>query len=156
VNEFLELLKKLKLISGRGKPKSLLQMCHSGKLFGGISISLQALPDEVLGPLTALLSGNATHLRIEDSFGTRPMRVDIRYQDTTEKWELEDVSALIHNLNDFFKADEDVKILAILGEWEDMLQVWALTKTHMRQLLVNRVFEAANIPSLRTCLSSSD
>ena len=48
--------------------------------------------------------------------------------------ELDGVETLIDTLNRTFAASAGVKALALLGEWEDMLQVWALPKDVARKL----------------------
>ncbi len=67
-----------------------------------------------------------------------------------EKWEVEDVRALIHNLNDLYRADPGVKAAAVLGEFEDMLHVWCINKATLPTLL-DRGFlgRADNLPTLR-------
>ena len=47
-------LKALGQLKGRPvkKARSLLQLCHAGKLRGGLSIALDVTPDEAFAPLT--------------------------------------------------------------------------------------------------------
>ena len=138
------LLKELKLLKGRGKVTSVLKLCQAGRLVGGLSVSLHALPDEVLGPLVHVLGPEAKALRIEDSFGTRPMQLHVRCGDLFEKWEVEDVAGLIHNINDLFKARPGVNLMLVLGEWEDMLQILSVRKEQARRLLESRLVDCVN------------
>lgn len=107
---------------------NLLRECHEGRLEGGLSLSLRATPDEVVGPLTYAMGGAARKLRVLDVRVGRPMVMEISSGDSLESWELEDVPALISNLNSLFVDQPDVKELRVLGEWEDALQVQAVTK----------------------------
>lgn len=105
--------------------KNLLRECHEGRLEGGLSLSLRATPDELIGPLTYAMGGAARKLRVLDVRVGQPMVMEISCGDTLERWELEDVPALITNLNSLFDDDAGVKRLTVLGEWEDALQVQA-------------------------------
>lgn len=108
--------------------RHLLRDCHEGKLEGGLSLSLRATPDEVIGPLTYAMGGAARRLRVLDvSVGT-PLRMEIEWGAMREEWEVADVPALIANLNSLFADEADVKQLEVLGEWEDALQVRATPK----------------------------
>lgn len=142
-------LKKLGLVTGRGRESSLLKLCHAGRLVGGLSVSLQATPDEVIGPLAHALGGAALALRVLDVRTGRPMVLEVQSGELREKWELADVSALVHNLNDLFRGDEAVRAIVELGEWEDMLQLWCLPRATLRALLDRRVLDdARNAPAL--------
>ncbi len=145
----LETLGRLKLITGRGKHTELTRLCHAGRLVGGLSLSTRATPDEVAGPLTFAMGGAARALRILDVRSGLPMVLEVQAGELTEKWELVDVPALVHNLNDLYKEARDVKAVAVLGEWEDMLQVWCIEKSALPTLLSRRVLEAAtNVQTL--------
>lgn len=136
------------LTTGRGRARSLLQLCHAGRLVGGLSVSLAATPDEAVGPLTHLMGGLAKSLRVLDVRGQRPMELEVQFdapadvlrddegpRRRVERWELEDVAGLAHNLNDLCRDERDVKLVAVLGDWEDMLQLWALERKALRALL---------------------
>lgn len=119
-------------------PRSLRRACHDERLVGGLSLSLRALPDEVVGPLTYAMGGAARKLRVLDVRDGPPLMMEVAWATLHEKWDVEDVPALIHNLNSVFEAEGDVKTLVVLGEWEDMLQVWAVPKPRVeavRELL---------------------
>lgn len=142
-------LKKLGLVTGRGRENSLLKLCHAGRLVGGLSVSLGVTPDEVLGPLAFNLGGAALKLRVLDVRTGHPMVLEIQLGELKEKWEVADVSGLVHNLNDLFRADESVKLIAELGEWQDMLQLWCLSRQTLRTLLDRRLLDdARNAPTL--------
>jgi hypothetical protein len=146
-------LKSLGLLTGRGAAKSLLRLCHEGRLVGGLSVSLRATPDELLGPLLHAMGGAATKLKLLDVRTTTPPVLHIAWREVHEKWECDGLEALVHNLNDLFRDEADVKLVAVLGEWEDMLQLWAVTKAHARTLLDRRILDdARNAPELRRLL----
>lgn len=152
------LLRELGLVQGRGAlPRRLLQGCHEGRLVGGLSIALGATPDEVVGPLTHAMAGAATRLKVHDVRTSRPMVMEVEWGELREKWELEGVEALVHNLNDLFRAAPAVKLVAVLGEWEDMLQLWALDRAALQRLLDARLLDdARNASALRRLLEPGD
>lgn len=143
-------LKRLELLKGRGKQTDLRKLCHAGRLVGGLSISLRATADEVIGPLTFALGGAAKALRVIDVRIGAPIVLEIEAGELHEKWELVDLQALTHNLNDLYRSVTDVKAAVALGEWEDMLQVWCVEKAVLPALLERRLLEGAlNVQTLR-------
>jgi hypothetical protein len=141
-------LKDLGFLKPGAREKTLLSLCHAGRLYGGLSISLSATPDEVLGGLTAALGGSAPALRLEDVRGKGPFELHVRTAETLEKWEVEGLEGLVHNLDDLFRADHSVRACAVLGEWEDMLQVWCIDRLRLLALLQERWFEPKNRTAL--------
>jgi hypothetical protein len=129
--------------SGR-TASSLLALCHAGRLHGGLSIAISATPDEVLGGLTAAMGGAAKSLRLEDVRGTGPFELHVRTREGLEKWEVAGLEGLVHNLDDLFRTDSSVRACAVLGEWEDMLQLWCLDRLRLLALLQERWFEPRN------------
>ena len=126
----------------------MLRLCHAGRLDGGLSVSLGALPDEVVGALAWAMGGVAATLRVHDVRGIRPMMLEVKVGDAVEKWEVEGVEGLVHNLNDLYRQDAGVRAVAVLGEWEDMLELWCVPKTARGALLDGRLLEDAR--NLRT------
>lgn len=141
-------LRELGFLQPRAREKTLLALCHAGRLHGGLSISLAATPDEVMGPLTAAMGGAARVLRLEDVRGTGPFELHVRTREALEKWEVEGVPGLLHNLNDLFAADQTVLAAALLGEWEDMLQVWCIDRLRLLALLQEPWFRPENRSTL--------
>lgn len=151
------LVKELGLLTGRGRAKSLLTLCHGGRLRGGLSISLRATPDEVFGPLLAALGPGAAGLKLLDVRTGTPPVLEVARGELHEKWEVEDVAALAHNLNDLFRADEGVAVAVVLGEWEDMLELWCLPKPALRRLLDARLLDdARNVATVRRLLEPDE
>ena len=136
-------LKRLALITGRGKQAGLLTLCHAGRLVGGLSMSLRATPDEVVGPLTHAMGGAARHFRVLDVRSGPPLELEIQAGGLHEKWEVRDVPGLAHNLNDLYRGDPGVRAVAVLGEWEDMLHTWCVDKALLPPLLRRRVLDSA-------------
>ena len=130
----------------RPSVKSLLRRCHQGKLAGGLSISLRATPDEVLGPLLHALG--VSGFRILDVRTGHPMVLEIEWGEVHEKWETQHLEALVHNLNELFRRT-DCPVIAVLGEWEDMLQLWCVPRSQLRALLSRgELDEARNLRAL--------
>ena len=159
-------LKSLQLLQGKGRQTSLLKLCHAGRLVGGLSVSWQVTPDEAIGALAHLKGGLATKLRVVDVRGKTPMQLEVRFElppdvlreddgprVVTEKWDVEDVPGLVHNLNDLYRDVRDVKLIVVLGEWEDMVQLWALPRPTLRELLDDGLLDdVTNVRTLRALL----
>jgi hypothetical protein len=137
-------LRELGFLKKGARQKTLLALCHAGNLHGGLSIALSATPDEVLGGLCAAMGGSATRLRLEDVRGEGPFELHVRVGEVLEKWEVDGLEGLVHNLNDLFRADQAVRAVAVLGEWEDMLQLWCIDRIRLLLLLQERWFQARN------------
>lgn len=143
-------LSSLGLVTGQGAVRSLLEACHDGRLKGGLSVSLRASPDELVGPLTLALGGAARRLKVLDVRTGPPMVLEIEWRDVHEMWEVDSLEVLIHNLNDLLAAEADVAAAAVLGEWEDMLQVWCVPRAVLLRLLESGLLaEARNLPMLQ-------
>ena len=141
-------LKELGFLKPFAREKTLLSLCHAGRLHGGMSIALSATPDEVLGGLCAAMGGGAAKLRLEDVRGQRPFELHVRTPELLEKWAVDDLAGLVHNLNDLFRTESNVRACAVLGEWEDMLQLWCVDRFRLLMLLQERWFEPKNAADL--------
>jgi hypothetical protein len=107
--------------------------------------------------LLRVMGGSATKLKLLDVRTTTPPVLEMEWRDVHERWECDGLEALIHNLNDLFRTEEAVKVVVVLGEWEDMLQLWCVPKDAARGLLGQRVLdEARNLPTLRRVLELAD
>ena len=161
-------LESLDLLTGRGRQTSLLKLCHAGRLVGGLSVSWQVTPDEAIGAVTHLMSGLATKLKVLDVRGVKPMQLEVRFElppdvlreddgprVVIEKWDVEDVPGLVHNLNDLYRHARDVRPVVVLGEWDDMVQLWAVPRPALRELLADGVLDdARNVQALRSILDA--
>lgn len=132
-------LKRLKLLKAEPEGTHLRALCHEGALEGGVSLSLRLTPEEAFGPLTWAMGGAARALKLVDVRGNRPMELHVRIGDQLEKWEVDSVEQLVHNLNDLFKDDADVRRVIALGEWEDMQQWWCVATQKLEQLQALRL-----------------
>lgn len=140
----LQLLKK-----ERPPDEPLRTLCHHGFLVGGLSIALDVKIDEALGPLLELMGGPARTMKVLDIQG----RVfSVRLGAVQHEWELDGLESLIDTLNRAFPKSSEVNALVLLGEWEDMLQVWALPKSAVKALRVHDWFRPVNEPGLRVAL----
>ncbi len=120
-------------------------LCHHGFLQGGLSIALDLEVDEALGHLLELMGGAAQTIRVLD---IRGKVFSVKLADVQHEWEIDGLESLVETLNRGFAPYPDVKALVQLGEWEDMLQVWALKKSVVTQLLPLDWFKPANPSSL--------
>jgi hypothetical protein len=136
-------LRELKLLKGSRPVQSLPRACHAGRLAGGLSVSLGATPDEVVGPLCQAVGGAARALKVLDVRGRGPLELEVQWGEVHEKWEVEDVAGLCHNLNDLFRQEPSTAAIAVLGEWEDMLQLWCVPRAVLPRLVRARVLEEA-------------
>lgn len=138
---------------GEGLPHLvLLTLCDAGALAGGLTVELDVRPDELMGPLQATVGGKALGVRVMDVRDGPPMKLTVFFEDHEETWELEDLYPFIQNMNDLLKDDPKAKAVAILGEWEDSLQLWAVEKQQLRWLFAQRWFHPRNRHQLEAML----
>jgi hypothetical protein len=122
----------------------LLRLCDAGALVGGLTVDLDVRPDELVGPITALVGGSAVRLRVTDVHDGPPLKLTVFFQDHEESWELEDLYPFVQDVNDLLKDDPRARVVAILGEWEDSLQLWAVEKKKLPWLFKQRWFHPRN------------
>ncbi|AGC41791.1 hypothetical protein MYSTI_00440 [Myxococcus stipitatus DSM 14675] len=135
----------------RGEPPqvSLLRLCDAGLLQGGLSVSLGVRPDELMGPLTLAMGGAARRLKVVDVRERPVLELHVQAGEVIERWEVENLSALVHNLNDLYRDAQDVRAVAELGEWEDALQLWCIDKRALPRLLRQPFFSPWNARALQ-------
>ncbi|MBX5480616.1 MAG: hypothetical protein IRZ16_02025 [Myxococcaceae bacterium] len=131
----------------------LLTLCERGLLDGGLSVALGVRPDELIGPLCQAIGGSATRLRVVDVRDGPVLELRIRYGEVEEPWEVEDLLALVHNLNDLFAGDPKARAVAVLGEWEDALQLWCVHKRDLPKLWRADYFAPRNRQELARLLA---
>jgi len=122
----------------------LLQLCNAMVLEGGLSVSSDVRPDELIGPLAMALGGRARELRVIEVRDHPRQEMTVRLGEVERTWAVQDLEALVHHLNDLFKSDPSSRALAILGELEDQLQLWALDKRVLASLLGEEFFRPRN------------
>ena len=113
----------------------LLRLCDRGALEGGLSIALDVRPDEAFGALCTAIGGKARGIRVVDVRDRPAPELRVRLGDVEERWEVEDLHALAHNLNQLLAEDPAARAVAILGEWGDALQLWCVPKAKLPALL---------------------
>ena len=119
-------------------------LCHHGFLTGGLSIALDVKTDEALGPLLDEMGANRM-VRVLDIQG---LVFSVKLGAQEHEWEIDGLESLIDTLNRAFAPHPEVKALVLLGEWEDMLQVWALPKQVVASLWNEDWFKPSNPPGL--------
>lgn len=154
------------LLQGKGRQRTLLQLCHAGRLVGGLSVGWRVTPDEAIGPVTHAMGELATRLKVLDVRSGPPMQLEVRFElppdvlredegprVRAEWWDVEDLAGLVHNLNDVYRDQPKVKLVVVLGEWEDMVQLWALPRRELRELLADGVLDGSrNLGALQRVL----
>lgn len=127
---------------------ALLRLCDAGLLEGGLTVAYGVRPDELVGPLTLAMGGAARRLKVVDVRERPVLELHILAGETSERWEVEDLWALVHNLNDLYREAGDVRAVAVLGEWNDALQLLCVDKRALPKLLRERFLEPRNRDAL--------
>jgi hypothetical protein len=127
---------------------SLLRLCDAGLLERGLTVALGVRPDELVGPLTMAMGGAARRFKVVDVRERPSLELHVLAGEMSERWEVEDLPALVHNLNDLYREAPDVRAIAVLGEWNDALQLLCVEKRVLPRLLRERFFEPRNREAL--------
>ncbi|HYO73556.1 MAG TPA: hypothetical protein VEU33_46570, partial [Archangium sp.] len=127
---------------------SLLRLCDAGLLEGGLTVAFGVRPDELVGPLTLAMGGAARRFKLVDVRERPVLELHILAGEVSERWEVEDLWALVHNLNDLYRDTQDVRAIAVLGEWNDALQLLCVDKRALPRLLRERFFAPQNRDAL--------
>lgn len=113
-----------------------------------MSIAIDVKIDEAFGPLLEAIGGPAPTMKVEDVAGDPPV-FHVVLAGKKHAWEVDSLPALLDTLNRAFAKDASVKALVDLGEWEDMLQVWALPKPALKALQAHDWFKPSNPKGLK-------
>jgi hypothetical protein len=119
-------------------------LCDAGALEGGLSLALDLRPDELIGPLCERIGGTAQALRVLDVREDPEVALVVNAGRGEEAWAVRDARDLVERCNDEFGADPQARAVAVLGEWEDMLQLWCIPKSVLSSLLRTSFFQAEN------------
>ena len=119
----------------------LLRLCDAGLLEGGLAVAWGVRPDELVGALTHLMGGAARRFKVVDVRERPVLELHILAGAVSERWEVEDVTALVRNLNSLYLEATDVRAIAVLGEWNDALHLLCVDKRALPGLLRERFFE---------------
>jgi hypothetical protein len=148
-------LKALGQLKGRiaKKPRSLLQLCHAGRLTGGLSVALGVTPDEAFAPLCHAMGLAALKLLDVRNAAHGATQLEVRLAGgTVEKWEVEGLEGLVHNLNDLTRETPAALPCAVLGDWQDMVQLWCAPRAVLGAALRERWLDARNLATLNRLL----
>jgi hypothetical protein len=124
--------------------QQLLVLCDSGALDGGLSIALDLRPDELIGPLCERIGGSARQLKVLDVREDPEVSLIVNAGNGEESWEVREPRDLVERCNEEFREDAEARAVAVLGEWEDSLQLWCIPKRALSSLLRAPFFQAEN------------
>lgn len=96
--------------------------------------------EELFGPLTLAMGGHLAKLKLSD-VRAGPLR---ELQVGDQLWEVPSLRALIGRLNEEAASDPTAKCCALLGEWEEMLQLWVVPRKVLRLLVKRPDFQPEN------------
>jgi hypothetical protein len=142
----------LKALIRRDEGTLLLRLCAAEALVGAISVSADVRPDELIGPLVSLIEGSARELRVLDSLDSAVPELIITYRGRIWEWKVSSLEDLVNELNRLFQEDPRARAVAVLGEWDDMLQLWCVPKEALSLLLRENFFRPQNRAELSTIL----
>jgi len=123
---------------------ALTALCDAGVLEGGLTIALDLRPDELIGPLCERIGGSARTLKVLDVRDDPEVALIVDAGRGEESWEVRDTRDLVERCNEEFRGDAEVRAVAVLGEWEDSLQLWCIPKRALSSLLRAPFFQAEN------------
>jgi hypothetical protein len=124
--------------------QQLLALCDAGALDGGLSIALDLRPDELIGPLCERIGGSARLLKVLDVRDDPEVALIIDAGSGEELWDVREPRDLVERCNEEFRDDAETRAVAVLGEWEDSLQLWCIPKRVLSSLLRAPFFQAEN------------
>ncbi|MGO8968799.1 MAG: hypothetical protein ACLQDQ_04430 [Myxococcaceae bacterium] len=128
-------------------PLSLLGLCATGALEGGLSVARDVRADELVGPLCSYLGGPAARLRVLD-VRREPPELWVRVKGEEACWAIPDVAALVTQLNRCYREQSLVPAVARLGEWEGAWQLWCIRKQALAAVLAEAFLRAENSSEL--------
>lgn len=124
--------------------RSLLALCNAGVLEGGLSVSLDVRPDELIGPLAIAIGNAGLELKVIDTRDKPRPEITVRLRSLERTWTVASLDALVTHLNELFQAEPAAKAVAILGEYKEGLQLWAVDKVLLGDLLGHDFFLPRN------------
>ena len=124
--------------------QQLLALCDAGALDGGLSIALDLRPDELIGPLCERIGGSARLLKVLDVREDPEVALIVDAGRGEEAWEVREPRDLVERCNEEFRDDSEARVVAVLGEWEDSLQLWCIPRRALSSLLRAPFFQAEN------------
>jgi len=119
-------------------------LCDAGVLDGGLTVALDLRPDELIGPLCERIGGSARRLKVLDVREDPEIALIVDAGNGEEGWEIREPRDLVERCNEEFREDIEARAVAVLGEWEDSLQLWCIPKRALSSLLRAPFFQAEN------------
>jgi hypothetical protein len=110
-------------------------------------------PDELIGPLCAQMGGRAARLKVLDVRVVPAPELLVVVDGVEDAWRVRNVEGLVTALNERFADDEESSAVALLGEWDEMLQLWCIKKRLLPKLLSAAWFTPANRPALQVLIT---
>ena len=135
-------------VAGDRPEVALLRLCSRGCLEGGLRAALGVRPEELMGPLLHALGGAARTLKLVDVRDHPVLELHVLVEGALERWEVPELRALIHNVNDLYRGTSGVRRTAVLGEWEDALQLWCVPAAALEPLRREPSFQPENLREL--------
>jgi len=124
--------------------RSLAALCNAGVLEGGLSVALDVRPDELIGPLAIAIGNAGLELKVIDTRDEPRPEITVRLRSLEKTWTVPNLEALVTHLNELFEAELATKAVAVLGEHQDALQLWAVDKALLAELLRDDFFKPRN------------
>jgi len=124
--------------------QALAALCDAGVLEGGLTIALDLKPDELIGPLCERIGSSARNLKVLDVRDDPEIALIVDAGNGEEGWEVREPRDLVERCNEEFSEDAEARAVAVLGEWEDSLQLWCIPKRALSSLLRAPFFQAEN------------
>jgi hypothetical protein len=124
--------------------QQLIVLCDAGALDGALSVALDLRPDELIGPLCERIGGSARLLKVLDVREDPEVSLIVDAGHGEESWEVREPRDLVERCNEEFREDAEARAVAVLGEWEDSLQLWCIPKRALSSLLRAPFFQAEN------------
>ncbi len=124
--------------------QQLLALCDAGALEGGLTVALDLTPDELIGPLCERIGGSARNLKVLDVREDPEVALIVDAGGGEESWAIREPRDLVERCNEEFRGDAEARAVAVLGEWEDSLQLWCIPKRALSSLLRAPFFQAEN------------
>ncbi len=135
------------LVDGAHLPpgqQALVALCDAGVLEGGLTVALDLRPDELIGPLCERIGGAARSLKVLDVRDDPEVALVVDAGQGEETWDVREPRDLVERCNEEFREDLEARAVAVLGEWEDSLQLWCIPKRALSSLLRAPFFQAEN------------
>lgn len=132
----------------------LVALCHEGLLVGGLSVARDVLPDELFGPLITLMGPPLSGARLTEVRGRAPVELSVSLLGDTALVVADSSEELVSRLNELAHARGGERLVAVLGEWQDMVQLWCVSRRNLAPLLARGLLPARNAAQISKQLSS--